>query len=44
VKKLLGGDEFTLQKFKAIINSERDLQRFKDISKNWKANGNWNNQ
>ena len=25
------GDEFTLQKFKSIINSEDDLQRFKDI-------------
>lgn len=24
-------DEFTLQKFKAIINSENDLQRFKEI-------------
>ena len=24
-------DDFTLQKFKAIINSETDLQRFKDI-------------
>jgi Ca2+-binding EF-hand superfamily protein len=31
VKKLLGGDEFTLQKFKSIINSDGDLQRFKDI-------------
>ena len=25
------GDEFTLQKFKAIISSDEDLQRFKDI-------------
>lgn len=33
VKKLLGGEEFTLQKFKAIINSPKDLQRFKDIFK-----------
>jgi Ca2+-binding EF-hand superfamily protein len=31
VKKLLGGDEFTLQKFKGIISSDRDLQRFKDV-------------
>ena len=31
VVKMLGGDEFTLQKFKSIINSDADLQRFKDI-------------
>lgn len=28
------GEDFTLQKFKAIINTEEDLQRFKDILKN----------
>ena len=28
---MLGGDEFTLQKFKAIINSDNDLQRFKNV-------------
>jgi hypothetical protein len=31
VKEILGGNEFTLDKFKSIINSEDDLQRFKDI-------------
>lgn len=31
VKAMFQGDEFTLQKFKAIISSDEDLQRFKDI-------------
>ena len=31
VKTMFQADEFTLQKFKAIINSETDLQRFKDV-------------
>ncbi len=31
VKLMFQGNEFTLQKFKAIINSEDDLQRFKDV-------------
>lgn len=31
VKLMFQADDFTLQKFKAIINSETDLQRFKDI-------------
>ena len=31
VKTMFQADEFTLQKFKAIINSDTDLQRFKDV-------------
>ena len=31
VKEMFGSDEFTLEKFKAIINSEEDLSRFKKI-------------
>ena len=31
VKLMFQGNRFTLQKFKAIINSDQDLQRFKDV-------------
>ena len=33
VKLMFQGDEFTLQKFKAILNSEVGLSRFKDVLK-----------
>ena len=31
VKKMFQANQFTLQKFKAIINSVEDLQRFKEV-------------
>ncbi len=33
VKEMFQGDEFTLEKFKSIISSDQDLQRFKDVLK-----------
>lgn len=35
---MFNGNEFTLKKFKAIVNSEEDLNRFKRIVKNERDN------